>query len=117
MDSIISDNIPVLTEQEKFNETAISSVQRIAAKLRGEPVPDAPKRADTTRQRTYKTKARVAAETPKTLFCSRRRSGQWSGSAPVIVIRRKITLSSPVHPCWFTSIEATGDEKNRMSDR
>ena len=59
VDSIISDNIPVLTEQEKFNETAISSVQRIAAKLRGQPVPEAPKRADNTRQRTYKTKARA----------------------------------------------------------
>ena len=56
VDSIISDNIPVLSEQEKFNETAISSVQRIAAKLRGETVPEAPKRADTSRQRTYKTK-------------------------------------------------------------
>ncbi len=32
VDSIISDNIPVLTEQEKFNETAISSVQRIAGR-------------------------------------------------------------------------------------
>ena len=58
MDSIISDNIPVLTEQEKFNETAISSVQRLAAKLRGQPVPAAPQRADNSRQRTYKTKAR-----------------------------------------------------------
>ncbi len=58
VDSIISDNIPVLTEQEKFNETAVSSVQRLAAKLRGQPVPAAPQRADSARQRTYKTKAR-----------------------------------------------------------
>jgi len=61
VDSIISDNIPVLTEQEKFNETAVSSVQRLAAKLRGQPVPAAPQRADSARQRTYKTKARSSS--------------------------------------------------------
>ena len=35
VDSIISDNIPIFTEQEKFNEAATSSVKRIAAKLGG----------------------------------------------------------------------------------
>ena len=35
IDSIVSDNIPILTEQEKFNETATSSVRRIEAVLSG----------------------------------------------------------------------------------
>lgn len=56
VESIVTDNIPILTEQEKFNETAISSVKRIAAKLRGQEDPGPPVRADTTRARTFKTK-------------------------------------------------------------
>ena len=52
----MTDNIPILTEQEKFNETAISSVKRIAAKLRGQEDPGPPLRADTSRARTFKTK-------------------------------------------------------------
>lgn len=36
IDSIIGDNIPVLTEQEKFNETITSSVKRIESSLTGE---------------------------------------------------------------------------------
>ena len=56
VESIVTDNIPILTEQEKFNETAVSSVKRIAAKLRGQEDPGPPVRADTTRSRTFKTK-------------------------------------------------------------
>lgn len=56
IDSIVSDNIPIFTEQEKYNETITSSVKRIAAQLKGEEVPAAPERADNTRRRTYKTK-------------------------------------------------------------
>lgn len=36
IDSVIGDNIPILTEQEKFNETVTSSVKRIEASLTGE---------------------------------------------------------------------------------
>lgn len=36
IDSVIGDNIPILTEQEKFNETITSSVKRIGAALTGE---------------------------------------------------------------------------------
>ena len=35
IDSVIGDNIPILTEQEKFNETVTSSVKRIGAALTG----------------------------------------------------------------------------------
>ena len=35
IDSIIGDNIPILTEQEKWNETLTSCVKRIEAVLTG----------------------------------------------------------------------------------
>ncbi len=35
IDSVVSENIPVLTEQEKFNETVSSIVKRVEAKLTG----------------------------------------------------------------------------------
>jgi len=56
LDSIVSDNISIFTEEEKYNQTVLSSVERIEAQLNGQKVPDAPIRADNTRQRTYKTK-------------------------------------------------------------
>lgn len=36
IDSIISTNIPIFTEEEKYNECVISSVNRIESVLRGE---------------------------------------------------------------------------------
>ena len=36
IDSVIGDNIPILTEQEKFNETVTSTFMRIGAALTGE---------------------------------------------------------------------------------
>ena len=38
IDSIISSNIPVFTEEEKYNESVTSSINRIEAVLRGEAV-------------------------------------------------------------------------------
>lgn len=35
IDSIVSENIPVLTTEEKFNETVLSSVERVKAALGG----------------------------------------------------------------------------------
>ena len=35
VDSIVGDNIPILTEAEKFNETMVSSVKRVSARLLG----------------------------------------------------------------------------------
>jgi uncharacterized membrane protein YgcG len=39
IDSIVSDNIPIFTEEEKYNQTVTSSVDRLAAKLQGQEVP------------------------------------------------------------------------------
>lgn len=39
IESIISTNIPIFTEEEKYNQTIISSVDRLEAKLMGNPVP------------------------------------------------------------------------------
>lgn len=56
LDSVASDNIPIFAEEEKFNAAIATSVERIDAKLNGNAVPEAPKRNDAVRQRTYKTK-------------------------------------------------------------
>lgn len=39
MDSIVSDNIPIWTEEERYNQTVLSSVDRIEAQLNGQKVP------------------------------------------------------------------------------
>jgi hypothetical protein len=39
LDSIVSDNIPIFTEEERYNQTVLSSVERIEAKLNGQAVP------------------------------------------------------------------------------
>jgi uncharacterized membrane protein YgcG len=39
IDSIVSDNIPIFTEEEKYNQTVTSSLDRLAAKLQGKEVP------------------------------------------------------------------------------
>jgi len=59
IDSIINDSIPIYTEAERYNQTVTSVVDRLEAQLKGLPVPEAPKREDTTRMRTYKTKEEV----------------------------------------------------------
>ena len=35
VDSVVSDNIPIFTEEEKFNEAVSSIVKRVEAKLTG----------------------------------------------------------------------------------
>lgn len=57
IDSVIGDNIPIFTEQEKFNETITSSVKRLEASLTGQKDPGAPQRAAEGKSRTYKTRA------------------------------------------------------------
>lgn len=56
IDSITGENIPIFTEEEKYNQTVLSSVERLEAQLNGKEVPAAPKHNDAVRQRTYKTK-------------------------------------------------------------
>jgi uncharacterized membrane protein YgcG len=60
VDSIISDNIPILGEEAKFNELVTSSIKRIEAKLTGQPDPGPPAKRDAERVRTYKTKGETA---------------------------------------------------------
>lgn len=57
VDSIIGDNIPILTEEALYNEAMISVGKRLDAVLSGEADPGPPARKDTSRKRTYKTKA------------------------------------------------------------
>jgi len=56
IEGIISENIPVLTQEEKFNEAISSSVKRIEAALKGEADTGGPSAVSKKRQRTYKTK-------------------------------------------------------------
>ena len=42
IESIISNDIPILTEQEKFNETVLECVNRVDAVLRGQEDPGHP---------------------------------------------------------------------------
>ena len=62
IDGVVGDNISILTEEEKYNETVTSSVNRIVAKLTGKEDPGGPVRQERVRKRTYKTKT----ETDKT---------------------------------------------------
>jgi hypothetical protein len=39
IDSIVGDNIPIFTEEEKYNQTVTSSVERLEAQLNGREVP------------------------------------------------------------------------------
>lgn len=59
VESIVTDNIPIFTEQEKYNQTVTSVLDRVDAKLKGLTVPEAPKRDEANRGRTYKTKEEV----------------------------------------------------------
>jgi len=66
IDSIIGDNIPVFTEEEKFNEAILSSINRIVNVLDGKDDPGAPRKANNARKRTYKTKEETDRVKPVT---------------------------------------------------
>lgn len=59
IDSIISENVPILTGEEKYNECMTSILKRVDAKLNGEADPGPPVRQEADRRRTYKTKDEV----------------------------------------------------------
>lgn len=42
LESLINDNIPIYTEQEKYNQCVLSVLDRVDAQLKGTPVPGAP---------------------------------------------------------------------------
>merc|ERR1711939_1230651 len=66
IDSVQGDNIPILAEEEKFNEAVLSSVNRVVAVLDGKGDPGAPQRVENTRKRTYKTKEETDRVKPVT---------------------------------------------------
>jgi len=66
IDSVVADNIPVFTEEEKFNEAVLSSVERIVNVLTGKNDPGAPQRSKVIRKRTYKTKEETDRVKPVT---------------------------------------------------
>jgi len=66
IDSVQGDNIPIFTEEEKFNEAALSSINRVVAVLDGKEDPGAPRRVNDTRIRTYKTKEETDRVKPVT---------------------------------------------------
>ncbi len=39
IDSVTADNIPIYTEEERYNQSVLSSVERLEAQLNGKPVP------------------------------------------------------------------------------
>merc|ERR1712113_966750 len=66
IDSVVGENIPVFTEEEKFNEAILSSINRIVATLDGKEDPGAPQRKALNRKRTYKTKEETERAKPVT---------------------------------------------------
>jgi len=60
IDGIISENIPVFGNEEKYNEAVSSSVKRIEAALKGEADIPGPQFNSKKRERTYKTKAEAS---------------------------------------------------------
>merc|ERR1711904_562493 len=66
VDSVIGDTIPYYTEEEKYNEAAISSVNRIVMVLNGKNDPGAPQRILGTKTRTYKTREETERTKPVT---------------------------------------------------
>jgi len=56
LESILSKNVPINLEYEKFNEALTSSVDRIAAVLEGKADPGPPAKFEKDNSRTYKTR-------------------------------------------------------------
>lgn len=59
IDSVVGENIPILTQEEKYNECLASISTRIEAVLTGKDDPGPPIRTEAERRRTYKTKEEV----------------------------------------------------------
>jgi len=56
LDSILSKNIPINLDEEKYGEALTSSVDRIVAALEGKADPGPPAKYEKSREKTYKTK-------------------------------------------------------------
>lgn len=60
IDSLVGGNIAVFTGEEKYNEAAISTINRVTNVLEGKADPGGPVREETQRKRTFKTKEETA---------------------------------------------------------
>lgn len=56
LDATVSENLPVLATDEKYNEAVISSAKRLVAAVDGLPDPGGPKVKDNKRESNFKTK-------------------------------------------------------------
>ncbi|EPS58574.1 hypothetical protein M569_16241, partial [Genlisea aurea] len=56
LDSTVSENLPVLATEEKYNEAILSASQRLAAAIDGLPDPGGPKAEDNKRESNFKTR-------------------------------------------------------------
>lgn len=65
IEGIVSDNIPIFTEQEKYNEAVISSVKRVEAALLGKPDIPGPTRTEKAKGGNFKTKEETSASRNK----------------------------------------------------
>ena len=62
LESVLTKNVPINLEYEKFNEALTSSVDRIAAVLEGKPDPGPPAKFEKDTSRTFKTKEETGAK-------------------------------------------------------
>jgi len=62
LDSILSKNVPINLEYEKFNEAMTSSIDRIAAVLEGKEDPGPPTKYEKDTSRTFKTREETGAK-------------------------------------------------------
>jgi len=65
IEGIVSDNIPIFTEQEKYNEAVLSSVKRVEAALLGKPDIAGPTRAEKAKGGNFKTREETKASRNK----------------------------------------------------
>ncbi|KAK1294308.1 UPF0603 protein [Acorus calamus] len=56
LDATVSENLPVLATDEKYNEAAVSSARRIVAAIDGLPDPGGPQLKDNKRESNFKTR-------------------------------------------------------------
>lgn len=56
LDATVSENLPVLATDEKYNEAVYSSAKRLVAAIDGQPDPGGPTVKDSKRESNFKTK-------------------------------------------------------------
>jgi uncharacterized membrane protein YgcG len=65
VEGIVTENIPIFTEEEKYNEAILSSVSRIQSALTGKEDPGGPVRSEKAKGGNFKTKEETKAQRNK----------------------------------------------------